>query len=313
LEMFALNDKNIFNMPAIGIFQAELLDFVVEKLSQLIRNTDQNLQTIKIGTAKIHLKKLNRNRRGNPLVDNDLTVTRIDLKSGGPLAVLVNWTAHPTIMSAKDMFVSAGWPGYMQREIEGCIGEGVIAMYYNGAEGDQSVMAKPAGSHYEQAEIYGRAIAVKALTLYRSIVPVKHVVFKYNYETIDLPPIKPHPQFMETGGKEYGLDEEKIQILLDQVLPRKTSISALRLGNLLLVGAPGELIAELGLQVKDTLEKDGIDCPVIGGLANQWISYILSEHEYQKGGYETSVSFYGKNLGNVIVNGMLETAQPLIK
>lgn len=31
----------------------------------------------------------------------------------------------------------------------------------------------------------------------------------------------------------------------------------------------------------------------------------------QKGGYESSVSFYGKDLGDVIVKGMLETANPL--
>ena len=34
LEMFALNDKNTFGMPAIGIFQPELMEFVVDKLSE---------------------------------------------------------------------------------------------------------------------------------------------------------------------------------------------------------------------------------------------------------------------------------------
>ena len=313
LEMFALNDKNIFNMPPIGIFQPKLLEFVVDKLAGLIKEADQNLQTVKIGTRRMRLHDLNRNRRGNPFVDNNLTVTRIDLKGGKPLAVLVNWTAHPTIMSDKDMYVSAGWPGYMQREIEGCIGDGVVAMFYNGAEGDQSVIAKSAGSHYEQAEIYGRTIAVNAIQLYNSIIPAKHITFDYNYKIIDLPAKIPHPQFMETGGKEYGLSEEKIQGLLDQTLPEKTSVSALRLGNLLLVGAPGELIAELGLKVKDVLKNDGIACPVVGGLANQWVSYILSASEYEKGGYEASVSFYGKNLGDIIVKGMLDTAKPLEK
>ena len=30
LEMFAMNDKNVFNNPAIGIFQPDLLEFVVD-------------------------------------------------------------------------------------------------------------------------------------------------------------------------------------------------------------------------------------------------------------------------------------------
>ena len=107
------------------------------------------------------------------------------------------------------------------------------------------------------------------------------------------------------------MDEEKINILLEQVFPVQTSIGACRLGELLIVGAPGELIAELGLNIKDNLLSRGIKYPVIGGLANEWISYILSEEEYHKGGYESSVSFYGKDLGHVIVRGMMETAIPL--
>lgn len=63
--------------------------------------------------------------------------------------------------------------------------------------------------------------------------------------------------------------------------------------------------------LKSALGQSGVKYPVIGGLANQWISYILSEKEYSKGGYEASVSFYGPELGGVIVDGMLKTAAPL--
>ena len=33
---------------------------------------------------------------------------------------------------------------------------------------------------------------------------------------------------------------------------------------------------------------------------------MLSEEEYDKGGYETSVSFYGSTLGPLIVNKIIE-------
>ena len=85
------------------------------------------------------------------------------------------------------------------------------------------------------------------------------------------------------------------------------------MGNLLIVGVPGEMIAELGLDVKNRLKENGIKYPAIGGLANQWVSYILSEEEYDKSGYENSVSFYGKELGDIIVKAMLDTANPLIR
>ena len=254
------------------------------------------------------LEGLNRNRRGDKFVDNELTVTRIDLIDDQPLAVLVNWTAHPTIMDENDMWVSGGWPGYLQRELEEWIGDDIIAMYYNGAEGDQSVIARNLDSHYEKAEYYGREIAKNALGVFRKIKPVEQNIFEFNYNVIDLPNHKAHPSFMQTGGEEYQLDEEKIQGLLEQVLPGSTSISACRIGDLLIVGAPGEMIAELGLAIKSELKKSGIPYPVIGGLANEWISYILTEEEYHQSGYETSVSFYGPSLGKLIHDEMLQTA-----
>ncbi len=311
LEMFALNDKNIFNLAPIGIFQQQLLDFVVQALADLIKSADQDLKPVRIGSQSKEIEGLNRNRRGESFVDKTLTVTRIDHMSGQPMAVLVNWTGHPTIMDDDDMLVSGGWPGYLQRELEDWIGQDIIAMYYNGPQADQSVRAEGAGSHYEKAERYGRTMAINVLDVYNKIKPAEDILFAYNFKIIPLPDREAHPDFMETGGKEYGLDEEKINILLEQVFPVQTSIGACRLGELLIVGAPGELIAELGLKVKDDLLGRGVKYPVIGGLANEWISYILSEKEYHKGGYESSVSFYGKDLGAVIVTGMMETAIPL--
>jgi len=313
LEMFALNDKNIFNLAPIGIFQSELLDFVVQSLADLIKSADQDLKPVKIGSQSKKIEGLNRNRRGEPFIDKTLTVTRIDHLNGTPMTLLVNWTGHPTIMDEHDMWVSGGWPGYLQRELEDWIGQDVVAMFYNGPQGDQSVIAEGAGSHYEKAEKYGRTMAIKALDVYNGINPEENILFSYNHKIIPLPDKEAHPNFMETGGKEYGLDEEKINILLGQVFPKQTSIGACQLGDLLIVGAPGELSAELGLNIKENLKNRGVQYPAIGGLANQWISYILSEKEYQKGGYESSVSFYGKDLGKVIVRGMMETAIPLIE
>jgi len=311
LEMFAINDKNIFGMPAIGIYQPELLEFVVDKLSTLIIDSEKVLVPIKVGTGQISLEGFNRNRRGDQSVDRELTVTRVDDLNDKPLAVLVNWTAHPTIMDEHDMWVSGGWPGYLQRELEGWIGNGVIAMYYNGAEGDQSVIARDGGSHYEKAEHYGRVIAKHACIIHEKINPVEKPILKYNQQKISLPPTKAHPSFMETGGEEYQLDEEKIEALLSQLFSSSTQTSTLQLGDLMIVGAPGELIAEIALDIKNELKNSGIRYPVIGGLANEWISYILTEDEYHQGGYETSVSFYGPTLGKVIKQGMLESAMKL--
>ena len=300
-------------MKRVGIFQPELLDFVVQSLADLIKSADQDLKPVKIGSQSKLIEGLNRNRRGESFIDNTLTVTRVDHLNGEPMTVLVNWTGHPTIMDEDDMLVSGGWPGYLQRELEAWIGQDVVAMFYNGPQGDQSVIAETAGSHYEKAEKYGRSMAINVFNVYNNIKPAENIRFNYNYKIIPLPDREAHPGFMGTGGKEYRLRKNIINKRLEQVFPEQTSIGTCRLGDLLIVGAPGELSAELGLNIKENLKNRGVQYPAIGGLANQWISYILSEKEYQKGGYESSVSFYGKDLGKVIVRGMMETAIPLIE
>jgi len=311
-DMSALNDKNNLNSPQIGIFQPELLEHVISSLAKVIRKADKDFQAVSIGTNSIAVEGMNRNRRGDPDVDKDLTVTRIDNETGKPMAVLVNWTAHPTFTSEKDMLVSGGWPGYLQKELEQWIGNGVTVMYYNGAEGDQAPIGKSGRNNYEKAEIYGRAISIKARSIYEDIETKSEIEFDYGHTKIQLPERRVHPLFMETGGDEYNLTPEALDAVLNVMSPTTTNIGVVRIGDLMIIGVPGELTSRLGLQVKNKLIGKGIKFPTIGGLANEWISYILTTDQYSNGaGYESSVSFYGDSLGEVITEAMIETSVPL--
>jgi hypothetical protein len=72
------------------------------------------------------------------------------------------------------------------------------------------------------------------------------------------------------------------------------------------------MAASLGLKIKsDAKRTSGARHPVIGGLADVWISYILPTDEYRRGGYEASMSFYGETLGDTIVNGALDGVKEL--
>lgn len=314
LEMAAINSKNVFGVPQIGIFQPELLEFFIGKLEKLILDADQNYREVKIGTGSARFDGLNRNRRGDKIVDNELTVTRVDLASGQPLAALVNWTAHPTFIGGDDMLVSAEWPGYLQTEMEKTIGKGVVVMYYNGAGGDQSPVYSGKGSAYEKIQGYGKIIAEKAMDVYNSVQTKKENELVYSYEVIGLPEHVAHPDFMETGGAEYGLNEQTVKVIMDALGPKKVGMGSVRIGDFVLVGIPGELVAELGIKIKDSLKNDRVKHVAIGGLANEWISYILTEEEYVNGGgYESSVSFYGPKLGEIITNAALKVSESLYK
>jgi hypothetical protein len=136
--------------------------------------------------------------------------------------------------------------------------------------------------------------------------------FRYGYEVIKLPEHAAHPAFMKTGGEEYGLDENSVKIVMDMLGPAEVGMGAVRIGDLVIAGVPGELTSVLGLKIKQSLKAGGIKYAAIGGLANEWISYILSRDQYINGeGYEASVSFYGPDLGEIISNEAIKTGLTL--
>jgi len=314
LDMMALHPGNTFGIPQVGVFHRELFQHTAAQLAAVIREAARDLRPVLVGSATVNLPDRNRNRRpGLTTRDADLTVTRLDTSAGKPLAVLVNWTAHPTFMSAEDMLFSGDWPGHLQRTLEALVGGNVLALFYNGAEGDQSpTPPAEAGSRWERAERYGRALGIEAWRAWERIPPRAVTRFGYRTERIALPARQWHPDFMKTGGAEYGLNETMMRGFLDALQPTETRSTCLRLGELLVLGVPGEMAAALGLELKARArELTGAPCPTIGGLADEWISYILSAEEWRKGGYEASVSFYGETLGSTIVEGVLRAAREL--
>ncbi len=308
IEMNALNPQNTFEIPQIGIYNARVTEFVLSHLVEVIHQAERQPVAVSVGTTTASIVGWNRNRRGGDVTDKDLTVTRVDTTSGKPLAVLVNFTAHPTFMSGEDMLFSGDWPGHLQRTIESLIGEGVTCMYYNGAEGDQAPLGRndAGNSRWEKAERYGRDLGIVAWKQWHSTKTASDVPFAYRSHTIALPERSWHPDFIKTGGTEYGLSEELLKKMLPVLCPPKADSISLRLGDLLIVGIPGEMAASLGMKIKSEAARiTGAKNAVIGGLADQWISYMLPAEEYRRGGYESSVSFYGETLGDTMVAGAI--------
>jgi hypothetical protein len=310
IDMTALNPKNTFAIPQLGTFRPQLHDFAVARLADLIRVASRSNAAVAIASTTLTLDGWNRNRRGGTAVDRDLTLTRIDTLAGQPLAVWVNWTAHPTFMGPEHMEFSGDWPGHLQRTLEALIGRDVTALFYNGAEADQSPTPRVGDAPaWEQAERYGRELAIQAWHAWQNLKPNRDAAFAVQFQTVTLPPRKPHPDFMATGGKEYGLSEANVGPLIEALVPTTTHVACLHLGDLRVAAVPCELAAGLGLEIKSVLRQHPRTAHVaIAGLADEWISYALAPEDYRQGGYEASVSFYGETLGPVLVDAAVRAA-----
>ena len=315
IDMSAINPKNVFGVPQIGIYHPELLELVIARVERVVLEAARELVPVVVGTSSRQLDGWNRNRRRDDgSIDPELIVTRIDTRDGRPLAVLFNFTAHPTMMQAEHMLFSSGWPGHAQRTLEALVGGGVTAMYFNGAQGDQSPVGRPDSgpSRWEAAERYGRELGIQVWRTWEATNTTHDVPLDYHAQSIDLPRPTWHADFKRTGGEEYNLTEVLLNKMLPIICPPHSTSISLRLGELLIVGIPGEATAELGLKIKaEATKPPGSRYVAVGGLADEWISYILSEDEYRQGGYEASVSFYGPTLGKTIFDGALSGVKNL--
>ena len=315
VEMNAFHPGNTYGIPQIGIYSPDVHRWMLERFSALIRRVQSDFVPVKVGTGSVAISGWNRNRRQKGgFCDEELTITRVDSQAGQPLAVLVNFAAHPTFLGAEQMEFSGDWPGQMQRTLETLLGPQATVMYYNGAEGDQAPVARPdsGSSGWEKSIRFGTDLAVVANTMVNRVETDNNVRFDFSRHEIPLPKTSWHPKFMETGGAEYGLTESLLAEMLPKVYPKSCSSICLRIGDLLLMGVPGEMAAELGREIKQSAAlATQARYPVIGGLADEWDSYILSAAEYRRGGYEASVSFYGESLGQIVVDGVLAGVRKL--
>jgi hypothetical protein len=84
----------------------------------------------------------------------------------------------------------------------------------------------------------------------------------------------------------------------------RTELQAISLGDgLALIALPGEFFAETGTLIR---EDAGIEQLLIACYANDYAGYIVPEHAYQQGGYESGVTFFAGEAEAIIRNASLE-------
>lgn len=302
LEGFALDRRNIAGNPNIGVFSEPMLDFVVDRLSGALSEADKHLEPVKAASGSLILPAMNRNRRDADCVDEEMTVLRLDREDGTPLAALVNYTAHGTMVDETDMLASGEWAGQMQRTVEDLLGDGVTCLYANGAEGDIAPQRAEGGSHYEQAQNYGRRVGIAAGRLLQGLKSETVSVFAQQVNWVTLPPRKAAPDFLKIAGDEYKVSEEQLELLIQALFPDTAPLYALRINDFQIVTFPGEPICKIGTAVKDAMRAAGIQHPCVASLTTDAIGYILTPDEYARSGYEVTASFYGEGLGELLLN-----------
>jgi len=303
---------------AFGKFHPEFFQWMTTRIAESIRIANMHVQSAQLGFASARLEGFNRNRRktGGDLVDPTMTVMKVANMGIGPaartLAIVVHFTAHPTMMGSDSFAISGEWPGAMMRELEARLQRRGVAMFFNGAQGDQTTAGK-FGSGWERVDAYGKALADKAWELVEQIEMSADADVVLSTLMWNLPEQRMSPAFIETTGQEYEMSPEMAKSLLSALFPPRVRLQAVRVGDGVFMAVAGEAIAELGLAMKENATVLGAGYPMVIGLANNYIGYILSPEQYRLGGYESGTSFYGPQLGAILVSQMNQAVRRLFK
>ncbi|MBC7286570.1 MAG: hypothetical protein H5T86_00695 [Armatimonadetes bacterium] len=231
-------------------------------------------------------------------------VLAVDSFSGQPLARWFSHAAHAVTLGAENTLISADWPGFAQRSIEGAA-PGATALFAQGCCGDLN--PNPRGS-FEVAERQGWIIAGAAIKGAALAERSGDVAIEYASTTVRLPLQDPpapsvvreqleqaQRQFEEEGRKAgYQMRKtlagyvEWTEQLLDLALRGATSlhidfeIQAIRIGDRAIVGLPGEVFSEYAVSIAQLSTFP----TVVVAYTNGNFGYIPTAHAFAEGGYE---------------------------
>lgn len=258
----------------------------------------------------------NRRHAGGP-VDPALPVLRIREEGGAAIAVLASYALHPVVLGADNTLFTADYPGAVRRHLEAAY-PGAVAIFLTGCTGDintghpahASISTAPRPDRtFAEAERVGAGIAAAALQAPEQPLG-KDIRAASTERPLPLARTEPRPPAVlaaEWRQEAQAADPARAALLqcwadwAERVAPRPllpwpARVTLFDWGGARLIGLPGEIFAQTGLDLRRALDGD----PLAGrsmtfGFADGCPGYIPPAGEYRHGGYEVEEAhrYYG--------------------
>ena len=309
-----------------------LREATARKIADAVLMANNHMKEARVGVGKGVVCNVAANRRDpTGLMDNTVGVLRVDEEEGKPLAILVNFCGHPTVLGSDNYLISADYPGYLMKAIEDVIEEHVIAMFTNGACGNVSTRFTRREQTFREAKRLGSMLSGEAIKVSEMIEAKGQGKLKVVSKTIKLP-TKRFPTLREAEEdyeeakdnfeklKAEGTTKGRLRVAyttlkgaerlakwvkkgIGKIEEIETEMQAIAIDDTILVTEPGELFVEIGLDIK---KKSGLENVFVVGYANDSIGYIPTWEAYKEGKYEAFSTILSPKAGEIICKTALE-------
>lgn len=274
------------------------------KLADVIIAAAKKLQPARIGAAH-RMLTLNRNRHSKMAerpVDAELIVVRVDDAAGKPIAIAVNFAAHPTIIPASVMLYSADYPGHMRRLVERELGG--VCLFLQGAAGDLSPNIDNRRGPQAFGEALGREVvaAAKITTAAPAKPSIQVREEELRFPNLRMNPSNPLIRKLMDGAFFPALVDFYVKEYADGLRPRLTV--ALVNNEIGLVGASGEFFCSHSMNLK---RRARLPHTLFLGYCNDYHQYFPTIEAAAEGGYgaDPAVSPAEIGAGEQIINRAL--------
>lgn len=242
--------------------------------------------------------------------DAEVVVLRLEHADGSPLCALTNFACHAVCGDDNFYGWSADYPGPARAAFEALIGAPMA--FCPGCSGDQVPRWRGGATRQRVGKSLGGAAAHVWLGIdeCRQELPLaaarKRVTLPLNERLPGLAEARArlagHPSPQGSGAE---MDRATLA-LVEEIAGMEgyeVEVWAMRLGDLGLVGLPGEILTEIGLQIK---QRSPLPHTMVASQANGYLGYVPTDHAIHEGGYEPGWSPVGEGSERALVEAALE-------
>ena len=298
--------------------------FIADRIAEAVTEAFETMKpaTLAVGSGSVALPSINRRwtaaeRDNTPPFANDpsrldaeLGVLRFDdAETGSPIAVLMNYGLHPVVL-INNPLVSTDFVGYAERGVERALAGEPMAIWFTGAQGDQDPIY--VRYSYPEAEWTGRLFAEETIRVARTLTPESITHAGIADKVIPLPgPDGPALPSSEIAGPRLPLAGPAPLLIPSFVRLQAIELTTASSRTALLTW-PGEPIRDIGVALKTSAGALGYDKTYVLALANDWAGYWLTPEEFDRGRYERTLMFYGRDSAAYVEGHLLDLAGSLL-
>jgi hypothetical protein len=295
-----------------------LQGMLVRKLVGAARWAQNSLQAAQCSTGRGWVKGVGANRN-DPQAgpeDDEVIVLRVDSADGTPLAVWINYGCHATVLGESNLWLSADFPGAARAALRR-IYPHTVFLYANGASGDVSTRFTRRAQSFQEVQRLGHLLAGAVLQTMLNAEPrpvsalgaLTMPVYLRRRPHLSLGQAQQHLEDLQAqlaalrqslaSHGDIRRAETRVRGAVAEVARAQlatptagvmTELQALRVGELGMIGLPGEPFTQTVLDIK---RASPWPVTAVVSYANDEVGYFPDDQAVSAGTYEALKSPFG--------------------